>query len=131
MGKKFVGLDGLKHFWAKAKTWIAGQITAEVTAKIAEYELYRSSTQGLRIVKYVDYTTIPLTFTQFQQLAIDLSNFGSEVTPDNVLCFMVTHWSGVQVIASGDFNNTTGLRCTLTAFQAGTGTATIRCVYMV
>ena len=36
MGKKFVGLDGLKHFWTKAKTWIAGQITAEVTAKIAE-----------------------------------------------------------------------------------------------
>ena len=36
MGKKFVGLDGLKHFWAKAKNWIAGQITAEVTAKIAE-----------------------------------------------------------------------------------------------
>ena len=36
MGKKFVGLDGLKHFWAKAKSWIAGQITAEVTAKIAE-----------------------------------------------------------------------------------------------
>ena len=36
MGKKFVGLDGLKRFWTKAKTWIAGQITSEVTAKIAE-----------------------------------------------------------------------------------------------
>ena len=36
MGKNFLGLDGLKHFWAKAKTWIAEQITAEVTAKIAE-----------------------------------------------------------------------------------------------
>ena len=36
MGKKFVGLDGLKHFWTKAKTLITGQITAEVTAKIAE-----------------------------------------------------------------------------------------------
>lgn len=36
MGKKFVGLDGLKHFWTKAKTWITRQITAEVTAKIAE-----------------------------------------------------------------------------------------------
>ena len=34
--KRFVGLDGLKRFWKKAKTWIAGQITAEVTAKIAE-----------------------------------------------------------------------------------------------
>ena len=36
MGKNFLGLDGLKHFWSKAKTWIAEQITAEVTAKIAE-----------------------------------------------------------------------------------------------
>ena len=36
MGKKFVGLGGLKYFWTKAKTWIAGQITSEVTAKIAE-----------------------------------------------------------------------------------------------
>lgn len=36
MGKKFVGLDGVKHFWTKAKTWITGQIAAEVTAKIAE-----------------------------------------------------------------------------------------------
>ena len=34
--KNFLGLDGLKHFWTKAKTWITGQITAEVTAKIAE-----------------------------------------------------------------------------------------------
>ena len=36
MRKNFLGLDGLKHFWSKAKTWIAEQITAEVTAKIAE-----------------------------------------------------------------------------------------------
>ena len=36
MGKKFLGRDGLKRFWTKAKTWIAEQITAEVTAKIAE-----------------------------------------------------------------------------------------------
>lgn len=36
MGKNFLGLDGLKHFWTKAKTWITGQIAAEVTAKIAE-----------------------------------------------------------------------------------------------
>lgn len=30
---KFVGLDGLSHFWTKAKTWIRGQITVEVTAR--------------------------------------------------------------------------------------------------
>ena len=33
---KFVGLDGLSHFWSKAKTWIINRITTEVTAKIAE-----------------------------------------------------------------------------------------------
>ena len=33
---KFVGLDGLNHFWTKAKTWIINRITTEVTAKIAE-----------------------------------------------------------------------------------------------
>lgn len=31
--KNFLGLEGLKHFWTKAKTWIAGQITAEVTSR--------------------------------------------------------------------------------------------------
>ena len=36
MGKNFLGLDGLKHFWSKAKSWIAEQIAAEVTAKIAK-----------------------------------------------------------------------------------------------
>ena len=36
MGKNFLGLDGLKHFWSKAKSWMAEQITAEVTAKIAQ-----------------------------------------------------------------------------------------------
>ena len=36
MGKNFLGLDGLKHFWSKAKSWIAEQIAAEVTSKIAE-----------------------------------------------------------------------------------------------
>ena len=30
---KFVGLDGLSHFWSKAKIWITGQIAAEVTAR--------------------------------------------------------------------------------------------------
>ena len=36
MGKNFLGLDGLKHFWSKAKAWIIDRITTEVTAKIAE-----------------------------------------------------------------------------------------------
>ena len=36
MGKNFLGLDGLKHFWTKAKAWIIDRITTEVTAKIAQ-----------------------------------------------------------------------------------------------
>ena len=36
MRKNFLGLDGLKHFWTKAKAWIIDRITTEVTAKIAE-----------------------------------------------------------------------------------------------
>ena len=36
MGKNFLGLDGLKHFWTKAKSWIIDRITTEVTAKMAE-----------------------------------------------------------------------------------------------
>ena len=36
MGKNFLGLDGLKHFWSKAKSWIIDRITTEVTAKIAQ-----------------------------------------------------------------------------------------------
>ena len=36
MGKNLLGLDGLKHFWTKANTWIIDRITTEVTAKIAE-----------------------------------------------------------------------------------------------
>ena len=36
MEKNFLGLDGLKYLWSKAKTWIAEHITSEATAKIAE-----------------------------------------------------------------------------------------------
>ena len=31
--KNFLGLEGLKHFWTKSKSWIAGQITDEATAR--------------------------------------------------------------------------------------------------
>lgn len=88
---------------------------------------------GIPIIKYADYQTPTQTFTQFQQVPIQLSNFSSEVTPDNVLCFMVIYWSGVQLIASADWGSTasSGLKCALTALQAGTGLAIVRCVYMV
>ena len=35
MGKNFLGLDGLKHFWKNAKAWIIDRITTEVTEAIS------------------------------------------------------------------------------------------------
>ena len=88
---------------------------------------------GIPRIKYADYQTPTQAFTQFQQVPIELSNFSSEVTPNNILCFMVIYWSGVQLIASGDWGSSasSGLKCALIALQAGTGYAIIRCVYMV
>ena len=84
-------------------------------------------------IKYADYQTPAQAFTQFQQVPIELSKFSSEVTPNNVLCFMVIYWTGVQLIASADWGSTasSGLKCALIALGAGTGYAIIRCVYMV
>lgn len=88
---------------------------------------------GIPIIKYADYRTPKQTFTQFQQVNIELSNFSSEVTPNNVLCFMVIYWEGAKLIASADWgiNNPTGLKCALIALEPGTGWAIVRCVYKV
>ena len=88
---------------------------------------------GIPRIKYADYQTPSQTFTQFQQVPIELSKFSSEVTPNNVLCFMVIYWSGVQLIASADWGSaaSSGLKCALISLGAGTGYAIIRCVYMV
>ena len=88
---------------------------------------------GIPRIKYADYQTPAQAFTQFQQVPIELSNFSSEVTPNNVLCLMVIYWTGVQLIASADWGSSasSGLKCALIALQAGTGYAIIRCVYMV
>ena len=88
---------------------------------------------GIPRIKYADYQTPTQTFTQFQQVPIELSKFSPEVTPNNVLCFMAIYWSGVQLIASGDWGSaaSSGLKCALIALGAGTGYAIIRCVYMV
>ena len=89
--------------------------------------------RNLTRIKYADYQTPTQTFTQFQQVPIELSKFSPEVTPNNVLCFMVIYWSGVQLIAGADWGDpsSSGLKCALTALVAGTGHAIIRCVYMV
>ena len=34
--KNFLGLDGLKRFWEKAKTWIVNEITAKIAEIVAE-----------------------------------------------------------------------------------------------
>ena len=88
---------------------------------------------GIPRIKYADYQIPTQTFIQFQQVPIELSNFSSEVTPNNVLCFMVIYWTGIQLIASGDWGSSasSGLKCALIALGAGTGSAIIRCVYMV
>lgn len=191
MGKKFVGLDGLKHFWTKAKTWITGQITAEVTAKIAEIvanapedldtlkeiadwiknhandasamntqintnksdiSALKTSVAGKadtghthtkaqitdfpKTVKFADYKTESLTFSSLtDQKGIELAKFGSDVTENNVLSFMVIYWSSVHVIAQADWaksqgTGSSGLRCALHSLNAGTGYCVIRCVYL-
>lgn len=88
---------------------------------------------GIPRIKYADYQTPTQTFTQFQQVPIELSKFSSEATPNNVLCFMVIYWAGVKLIASADFRSSTSsdLKCALISLGAGTGSAVIRCVYMV
>ena len=120
-------------------------VTADKLLRLAGYTEYGdSSTElkgvdkeeiikwlGIPRIKYADYKTPSQTFTQFQQVPIELSKFSPEVTPNNVLCFMVIYWSGVQLIASADWANSSGLKCSLISLAAGTGWGTIRCVYMV
>ena len=87
-------------------------------------------------VKFVDYRTESLTFSSStEQKKIELSNFGPEVTENNVLSFMVIYWTGVPVIAQGDWaksqgTGSSGLACALHSLNAGTGYAVIRCVYL-
>lgn len=92
--------------------------------------------QKFKTVKFVDYRTGNLTFNSLaDQKKIELSNFGPDVTEDNVLSFMVIYWSGVPIIAQGDWaksqgTDSSGLACALYALKAGTGWCVIRCVYL-
>ena len=87
-------------------------------------------------IKFVDYRTESLTFSSStEQKKIELSNFGPEVTEDNVLSFMVIYWSGVGITASGDWaksqgTGSSGLACALHSLNAGTGWCVVRCVYL-
>ena len=87
-------------------------------------------------IKISDYRTDSLTFSSLtDQKKIELSNFGPEVTEDNVLCFMVIYWSGIHVIAQADWSKSqgtgsSGMACALHSLNTGTGYAVIRCVYL-
>ena len=87
-------------------------------------------------VKFVDYRTESLTFSSStEQKIVDLANFGPGITEDNVLSFMVIYWTGVPIIAQGDWaksqgTGSGGLICSLYALTSGTGYAVIRCVYL-
>ena len=86
-------------------------------------------------IKFVDYKTESLTFSSStDQKKIELSNFGPEVTEDNVLSFMVIYWTGVYIVAQGDWAKShagsSGLACSLHALTGGTGWCVIRCVYL-
>ena len=87
-------------------------------------------------IKFVDYRTESFTFSSLtDQKKIELSNFGPEVTENNVLSFMVIYWSGVNIIASGDWaksqgTGSSGLACALHSLNNGTGWCVVRCVYL-
>lgn len=87
-------------------------------------------------IKFVDYKTESLTFSSItDQKGIELSNFGPEVTENNVLSFMVIYWTGIIITASGDWaksqgTGSSGLKCALHSLEAGTGWCVIRCVYL-
>lgn len=92
--------------------------------------------QKLKTVKFADYRTESLTFNSLaEQKKIELSNFGPDVTEDNVLSFMVIYCSGVPIIAQGDYaksqgTGSSGLACVLNSLNVGTGWCVIRCVYL-
>lgn len=88
-------------------------------------------------IKYADYRTEELSFSSStDQKKINLSDFGPDITEENVINFMVIYWTGVPIIASGDWAKsqglgTAGLGCALHTLNpnGGTGRCVVRCVY--
>ena len=87
-------------------------------------------------IKFIDYKTDSLTFSSLtDQKKIELSNFGPEVTENNVLNFMTIYWNNIHVIAQADWSKSqgtgsSGMACALHSLNTGTGYAVIRCVYL-
>lgn len=90
------------------------------------------------VIKYADYRTEELSFSgPTDQKKINLSDFGPGITEENVINFMVIYWTGVPIIASGDWAKsqglgTSGLGCALHTLNpnGGTGRCVVRCVYV-
>ena len=90
------------------------------------------------VIKYADYRTEELSFSSStDQKKINLSDFGPGITEENVINFMVIYWTGVPIIASGDWAKsqglgTKGLGCALHTLNpnGGTGRCVVRCVYV-
>ena len=90
------------------------------------------------VIKYADYRTEELSFSSStDQKKIELSDFGPGITEENVINFMVIYWTGVPIIASGDWAKsqglgTKGLGCALHTLNpnGGTGRCVVRCVYV-
>ena len=90
------------------------------------------------VIKYADYRTNELSFaSSTDQKIIKLSDFGPGITEENVINFMVIYWTGVPIIASGDWaksqgTGSGGLACSLYTLNpnGGTGRCVVRCVYV-
>lgn len=90
------------------------------------------------VIKCADYRTEELSFSSStDQKKINLSDFGPGITEENVINFMVIYWTGVPIIASGDWAKsqglgTKGLGCALHTLNpnGGTGRCVVRCVYV-
>ena len=79
MGKNFLGLDGLKHFWTKAKAWIIDQITTEVT-EAANRKADKSHTHTKSEITDFDHTHDDRYYTESE---IDTKLSGKSNTNHN------------------------------------------------
>lgn len=107
--------------------------------RVSDGKLYLGPTEAsqkvIGAVKIADYKTGSLTATSIgQQFGIELGSFASDVTESNVIGFTVIYWTGIKFIADGDWAKkagSSGLKCALTALTTGTGSAWVRCTYVV
>ena len=79
MGKNFLGLDGLKHFWTKAKAWIIDRITTEVT-EAANRKADKSHTHTKTEITDFDHTHDDRYYTESE---IDTKLSGKSDTGHN------------------------------------------------